>query len=328
MADTRLSPDLDLEGLSPDEAFAVLGNEIRLDVVRVLWQADAAYEYDDGSDAVETLPYSELRRRVGVEDNGKFNYHLSKLEPHFVRRTDDGYRLSGAGKGIARTVIAVSGEDHAAFSADLGEDCPLCGGDVRVTYADQWLRVRCEECAGLFGDDAPTGTLFLTDFPAAGMSSRRPEDALETGLYRCALDITYSLFGVCRECAGPVSGSVSVCEEHDRSEGGPCATCGTPFPVWAETRCETCGFAKRLPVEMYVVGLVAVVGSFDVEAAGDLTRSLSDTIDLMRRRVETSVAEDPLRLSVAVDLGTATFEVTLDDEMTVVGFDRRVRARG
>lgn len=328
MADTRLSPDLDLEGISPDEAFAVLGNEIRLDVMRVLWHSNAVYEYDDGSDAAETLPYSELRQRVGVEDNGKFNYHLSKLEPHFVRRTDDGYRLSGAGKAIARTVIAVSGADGAAFSADLGEDCPLCGGDVTVEYADQWLRVRCADCAGLFGDDAPAGTLFLTDLPAAGLSSREPEDALATGLYRCSLDITYALFGVCRECAGAVSGTVTVCERHDRVEGGPCSTCGTPFPVWAVTRCETCGFAKRLPVEMYAVGLIAVVGAFDIEAAGDMASSLSDTVDLLRRRVETSVAGDPLRLSVEVDLGTATFEVTLDEDMTVVGFDRRVRAPG
>lgn len=328
MADTRLATDLDLGGLSPDEAFAVLGNEIRLDVVRVLWQANAAHEYDDGSDAVETLPYSELRRRVGVEDNGKFNYHLSKLEPHFVRRSDDGYRLSGAGKGIARTVIAVSGTDGAGFSADLDDDCPLCGGDVTVAYADQWLRVRCADCPGLFGDDAPTGTLFLTDFPAAGLSSRSAEEALATGLYRCALDITYSMFGVCRECAGPVSGTVSVCEEHDCSEGGPCATCGTPFPVWGETRCETCGFAKRLPVEMYVLGLVAVVGSFDVAEVGDLAHSLAVAIDVLRRQVETEVTEDPLEVAVELDLETASYEVRLDDEMAVVGFDRRVRATG
>mgnify|MGYP006896978699 CR=1 FL=1 len=57
--------------------------------------------------------FSELRRQTGVDDNGKFSYHISKLIPHFVRQTDDGYRLSGAGKRIARTVIAVSGADEA-----------------------------------------------------------------------------------------------------------------------------------------------------------------------------------------------------------------------
>ncbi|WP_198668000.1 hypothetical protein [Saliphagus sp. LR7] len=73
MSHTRFTPDLDLDGLSPDEAFAILGNEIRLEVIRVLWQAGAAYEYDDGSDAVKTVSYSELQNEVGVDDNGEFN---------------------------------------------------------------------------------------------------------------------------------------------------------------------------------------------------------------------------------------------------------------
>jgi len=111
MVESRFTPEFDLNGLSPDEAFAVLGNEIRLDIIRVLWQADAAHEYDDVSDTVGTMAFSQLRRRVGIDDNGQFNYHLSRLSPHFIRQTDCGYRLSGAGKQIARTVIAVSGEE-------------------------------------------------------------------------------------------------------------------------------------------------------------------------------------------------------------------------
>jgi hypothetical protein len=36
MSETRLTPDVELDGVSPDEAFAVLGNEIRLNIIRVL----------------------------------------------------------------------------------------------------------------------------------------------------------------------------------------------------------------------------------------------------------------------------------------------------
>ena len=82
MDQTRFTPDLELDRLSPDEAFAALGNEIRLDIIRVLWRAGAAYEYDDGSDAVETVSYSELQTEIDIDDNGKFNYHLSKLAEH------------------------------------------------------------------------------------------------------------------------------------------------------------------------------------------------------------------------------------------------------
>jgi len=324
MEQTRFTPDLELNGLSPDEAFATLGNEIRLDIIRVLWRAGAAYEYDDGSDAVESVPYSELQTEIDIDDNGKFNYHLSKLAPHFIRRTDDGYRLSGAGKQIARTVIAVSGAGSLEFSQELGESCPLCGGAVVVTYEDQWLRVRCTECYGLFGDQAPAGTLFLTSYPAAGLTTRDPEQALAAGLYRCTLDITYLMYGICRECAGQISSSVMVCDAHE-SEGQPCDTCGTPFPVWADMKCDTCGFAKRLPVEMFATGLVLateLTGNPELDVDSP---AVDEAIELLQNNVETDVSTEPLHVSLRIELETTAFALTLDDEMNIVEFDREPR---
>ena len=112
MAETGPTPELDLDGLTPDEAFAVLGNEIRLDIVRVLWNADAAHEYDDVSDTAETISFSELRRRVDIDDNGKFNYHLSQLVPHFVRQTGSVETLStscGFVYGLVSAALIVRG---------------------------------------------------------------------------------------------------------------------------------------------------------------------------------------------------------------------------
>jgi hypothetical protein len=325
MTQTRFTPDLELNGLSPDEAFATLGNEIRLDIIRVLWRAGAAYEYDDGSDTVETVPYSELQAEIDIDDNGKFNYHLSKLLPHFVRRTDDGYRLSSAGKQIARTVIAVSGAESLDFSRELDEDCPLCGAAVAVTYEDQWLRVSCTECYGLFGDQAPVGTLFLTNYPAAGLTTRDSEQALAAGLYRCALDITYLMYGICRECAGPISSSVTACDTHEVKEGQPCDTCGTPFPVWADMACETCGFAKRLPVEMYATGLVLATELTGNPELDIDSPAVGEAIELLQNNVETDISTEPLRVSLRIALETAAFTLTLDDEMNIVAFDRGPR---
>lgn len=325
MAETHLTPDIDLDGLSPDEAFAILGNDIRLDIIRVLWRADAAHEYDDGADTVESLSYSDLQTAVDVGDNGKFNYHLSQLSPHFIRRTDDGYRLSGAGKQIARTVIAVTGTDSVDFSTELGAACPLCGASVAATYEDQWLRVRCTDCDGLFGDHAPAGTLFLTNFPAAGLRSRPPDRALAAGLYRCALDITYLMYGICRECAGPISSSVSVCDTHDTPEGHPCTTCGTPFRVWADMRCDTCGFAKRLPVEMFATGLAMATGLMASQEMDIHALSFEEAIDLVQNRVETAVSRDPLRMSITIQAERTAFSVTLDSDMNVVDLDRHLQ---
>jgi len=325
MAKTRFTPDVDLDGLAPDEAFAVLGNEIRLDIIRVLWHADAAHEYDDVSDIAESMSFSELRRRVDVDDNGQFNYHLSQLAPQFVRRTEDGYRLSDAGKQIARTVIAVSGAEDVDFSTDLERDCPLCDAPMTARYEDQWLRISCTECDGMFGDKAPDGSVFFSNYPAAGLSDRTPDEALTTGFYRCMLDITYMMRDVCRECAGSISASVSVCDSHRPREGEPCSQCGTRFPVWTEQRCDGCGYAKRLPVEPFVLTLSPVIGFLAEEGIDVLAPELSELVDTLQNRVETSVSEDPFRVSVTIEGEAGMLTVSLDDSMNVVDQDRRTR---
>lgn len=323
MAGTRFTPAINLDGLSPDEAFAVLGNEIRLDIIRVLWRADAAHEYDDVSDAATTISFSELRRQVDIDDNGKFNYHLSQLSPHFVRKTDDGYRLSGAGKQIARTVIAVSGGDHVDFSTHLEADCPLCDAPMTAAYEDQWIRVSCTECDGVFGDKAPEGSVFFSSYPAAGLTDRSPDEALASGFYRCILDITYMMRDICRECAGSISTSVSVCEDHQPREREPCPHCGTRFPVWADQRCETCGFAKRLPIEPFVLTLSPVVGFLANEGIDVLAPTFTEILDLLQTRTETTVTEEPFRVSVTIDGERGRLSVSLDDDMNVVGLDRQ-----
>jgi hypothetical protein len=322
MSRTRFTPDVDLDGLSPEEAFAVLGNEIRLDIIRVLWQAEATYTYDDVSDVAETMSFSELRRRVDIDDNGQFNYHLSQLVPQFVRQTDDGYRLSGAGKQIARTVIAVTGTEDLDFATDLDHDCPLCEAPMTAGYDDQWLRISCTECDGLFGDKAPDGSVFFSSYPAAGLSDRTPDEALRTGFYRCMLDITYMMRDVCRECAGSISASVSVCEDHECQEGHPCSHCGTRFQVWVEQRCDTCGLAKRLPVEPFVMGLTPVIGFLDDQGIDVLAPSFDEVVHLLQNRFETAVTTEPYRVSVTIEGETESLTVSLDDDMNVVDHER------
>lgn len=326
MAKTRFTPDLDLDGLSPDEAFAILGNEIRLEIIRVLWRADATHRYDDVSDIAETISFSELRRQVAIDDNGRFNYHLSQLSPHFVRQTDEGYRLSGAGKQIARTVIAISGADDIDFSADIEHDCPLCDAPMTATYEEQWLRFSCTECDGVFGDKAPDGSVFFSTYPAAGLTDRTPDETLETGFYRCMLDITYMMRDICRECAGSISTSVSVCDDHQVSERTPCSYCGTRFPVWAEQRCDSCGFAKRLPVEPFVLTLTPVIGFLANEGIDVLAPVFTEIIELLQRRVETTAAQEPFRVSVTIEGGAKSLSVMLDDDLNVVDLNEISRS--
>lgn len=109
-------PTRDMANPSKDvtDALEVLGNEIRMGILRELAEADGS------------LAFSELRKRVGVHDSGKFNYHLTKLCSYFVRETADGYELGHAG-----TRVIAAADPHPVGETGGGEPetdtCPVCG---------------------------------------------------------------------------------------------------------------------------------------------------------------------------------------------------------
>jgi hypothetical protein len=85
-------------------------------------------------------------------------------------------------------------------------------------------------------------------------------------------------------------------------------------------RCDTCGFAKRLPVEMFVTGLTMATRMIANHEADIRALSFREAVDLLQNKVETSISEDPFRISVTVTIGATPFTVTLNDDMTVIGF--------
>ena len=317
MNERQQPPKTEPSGMSPEDAFAVLGDRTRLNIIRVLWVAGRFHEYDDIDDSAPTMSFSELRNRVNVGDNGRFNYHLSKLVPRFVRRTDGGYRLSGAGKRLARTVATVAGEHDVELSGEVETDCPACGAAVTATYEDQWLRFACTECTGVFGDAAPDGTLLNAPFPAPGLVGRTPDEALATELYRCMLDLASMMQGVCPGCASPVSGTLSVCDGHDATHDRLCRACGTPFVAWGELRCDTCRFAKRLPVELCVMGLAPVIGVLYAQGINVLAPSLDELFGFARTQMTTAVTGPPFGVLVGIGADDG-LTLTLDEHLTVV----------
>lgn len=112
-----------MQEADPTDALAVLGDETRVAILRALAEAD------------EPVPFTELRRRAGVDDAGRFNYHLSTLREYFVREEDGGYALRNAG---SRIVAAAGVAGNGAPATDAGdelleagddepESCPVCG---------------------------------------------------------------------------------------------------------------------------------------------------------------------------------------------------------
>lgn len=111
-----------MQETDPTDALTVLGDETRIAIVRALAAAEGP------------LPFSELRRRVGVDDPGRFNYHLSKLREYFVREADGGYTLREAGSRVVAAAGVAEGGTQAPATAAIDADtesetCPVCGED-------------------------------------------------------------------------------------------------------------------------------------------------------------------------------------------------------
>jgi hypothetical protein len=208
--DDRLDDEGD--GLTPAAAFALLGEPTRLAIVRAVWNAPT-----------DVVSFSELRDRVGVDDTGRFNYHLGKLRGHFLRKADDGYELRQAGVEVVRAVLAgVINEAPIRETAPIDATCPDCADTLTVRY-DGHGTVACRACDTVWMHD---------EFPPAGLVGRGP-DELARALDRWTRSRSLLAFeGVCPSCASETTAGV---EEAD----------GETF---VDRVCDHCGYVSRAPL--------------------------------------------------------------------------------
>ncbi|WP_049926200.1 DUF7347 domain-containing protein [Halopiger goleimassiliensis] len=79
----------DVDRLSSE--FDLLSSPIRLEILLALAEAD------------DSLRYTDLREAISIEDNGKLNYHLRRLDG-LVTDADGAYDLTDRGRRLAATV--------------------------------------------------------------------------------------------------------------------------------------------------------------------------------------------------------------------------------
>jgi hypothetical protein len=172
----------------PEEVFALLGNELRVAILRAL-----------AADPNEPVSFSELRERVDEPDSGKFNYHLRKLDGVFVTRGGDGYELTLAGRQLVGAIVAGTYTAEATVEpVEVDDPCPVCGASpLVVTYADDRATLACPACEEWeYAFSFPAGTLDQYDraeLPAAF-------DRWMHALFQ-RIDA-----GFCTNCAGRLSG--------------------------------------------------------------------------------------------------------------------------
>lgn len=296
--------------LSPDEAFRVLGNDLRILILQTLGEVG------------EPLSFTELRNRTGHRQGENFNYHLTKLVGHFVRKTDAGYVLRTPGKRVVEAVLsgAVT-EDPTVAPTESNFGCPICGAPVEVSYGQERLELYCTDCAGHFGETAKTresripgkdGHLGGMPLPPAGVRDRDADELLTTASAWGHFEFMALSHDICPRCAAVVEPSVQICDDHDGSNG-LCPACDRSYAVQVTTRCTNCINEQNGPFVNYLQGELALrrfVAAHGIDP-------IIDGVEWGSDYVEDIVSTDPFEARFTFSIDGDAITLTVVDDLTV-----------
>lgn len=274
------------ERLTAAEAFEILGDDVRLAVLRAL------------EDAEDPVTFSELRDRTGVDDSGRFNYHLDRLRGHFVRRTDDGYELRYHGERVVETVLSGTFTDTAAVGPFPVEgSCYDCGGSLQGVYEDERVTIDCTDCGR---------RIVSVGFPPSGLQGRDPGDLMAAYERWSRAHVHLAADGVCPVCSGATERELTAPPECHSFEVVPSFVCT------ACTHSATTSFAALLLRRPVVASFYADHG-VDVAA-----RPYWDLEPCVSGEYTTVDSRDPLEATVRFPAGDERLRVRLDDDLEVV----------
>jgi len=282
-------PDQEDEtGLAPEETFRVLGNETRLDVLRVLSEALRDNE--------EALSFTALRERVGVADEGNFDYHLNQLRDTFIRRTEAGYTLRMRALDLVGTVLAGTLTDNWREASVVSGTCLFCDAPLTAEYAEGMLSVRCTH-----------GHAVMANLCPPGKAENRDLDylvSLADHLTRQQLEL--AIKGICSNCYGQMTPRI---EEGELME------------YRFHASCEQCGMKYMTTVGMALARHPAVV-AFYHDHGRDIAAERLWTLALAQPDNIECISATPARFLVQVVLDTETLELTIDERGAITEIER------
>jgi len=292
------------------EAFDLVANETRFDILRALWDASK-----DRPGAVE---FSQLRELVGLRDSGQFNYHLDKLVPRFVRKGEDGYGLTHAGRqvvGAAVSGVYTDAETTAVEPMVVGE-CAECGGRLEASYESGEARIECQDCELVVTDGMSAPPIIAAthdepDLPDA--FSRHLKTRVETMNQ-----------GFCPLCRGGVDRTLTRFTEREahleddteRDEDGP-------FEDVLDVRyvCRACGFEAHGVVGTALAS-EPVVTAFLFDHGVDVGDTLVWEYDWLYDFDAEVTSEEPVRIEATLEVDDERLALTLDGALDVVDHER------
>ncbi len=228
--------------LPPDEAFAAIGNETRVGILKALAGAE------------EPLAFSDLHDEVDIRDSGQFSYHLDKLLGHFLEQGDDGYELRRAGRRIVEAILSGAVTDDPVLErSPIDGACHLCGAPREVSFHQERVATYCTECDGIYPEDhvpswvempADYGFLGFLHLPPAGLEDRTPTEVHRAARTWNLSERLPAARGVCPRCSGTLEMSVNICEDHDGDRNDLCSHCDRRYALGSYMQCANCPFSQ------------------------------------------------------------------------------------
>lgn len=305
--------------LSPDNAFSLLGNETRMEILQVLGNAE------------EPLSFSRLREQVGMGNSGQFSYHLNQLAGHFVRTSEDGYELNIAGLRVIEAVLSGAVTENPAIGpTQIDLQCPRCDAPVKISYQGDWVALSCTECSGTYKDDhrdlhqtiipdemLGAGYLGGVALPPAGIPGRSPIEVFRAAELWGTLEQLAVAEDLCPRCSANLETSVDVCENHDMS-AGLCEACGNRNSVTLDSSCPNCPYTMAGEVLIYLHSNTDLIA---FEAARGYNPLTPHDLFAAREVNEEIVSENPFTARYTFTIDEDSISLTIDADLNVVDID-------
>ena len=289
-----------IERRSAEDTFALLGNELRVRILRALAEVPES-----------PVSFSALRERVGERDSGKFNYHLGKLTDAFVRRVEtgdetEGYELTMAGSKLVGALFAGTYTAEAELDpVAMPDPCPNCDEHALVAaYADERARLYCTACDGWSNRFAfPPGA--LDQFEPAALPP-----AFDRWL-RTSFQTVVS--GFCPTCGGRMDGELRATSEDEIEPARLHYDC---------TRCSDTAVCSPSTPVMYHAGALGFFYDHGVNIPETPSWRLMDATDEFEQRL---TSEDPPAVAVEAAFGDDRVTALVDETGAVTEFERNDR---
>lgn len=296
-------PDADELAASVQEAFSLVGNEVRATILTTLaLEDDSAARTPTGTGETEpTITFSALRERVDPSmDSSQFNYHLQRLVPTFVEKGERGYRLHPRGIKLYRAIAAGTYTREAVLApVEAGFDCHFCDSPVIGRYEDDRFTIRCPTCRHRYASHL---------LPPSVVDDRTDLFRRVDRVSRATLSTVAA--GVCPTCLNELDGELLAAADANVED--------VNLDVVVARHCDHCGdrwFASVGEMLVHDAELIAFARERGLDVPTTPTWELPFVATDRHLTVD---SRDPWRLTVSVPVGGDTLSLTVDESLSVL----------